>query len=221
MDCIVFILLMAICLGLVYIIHKYFEKEQFYLLSIIYVILSFILSFKLINILGININANIIFSSGLIMLLYYFVNRYSEKESRRLILITTITSLIIILFLVLTSLMLPSIYDNTSIFYRGLVFENLSLVILYPISQVITMFLSEYCFRELKKDDSRRNIKIILALFGIIFIDVAIFIYFSYSFIINFNTAIEIAIDNYLVKVGITIIYILIINRLFMVRKVK
>ena len=53
------------------------------------------------------------------------------------------------------------------------------------------------------------------------FIDVAIFIYFSYAFIIRYDTVIEIAIDNYLVKVGIMIIYTLIVNKLFMVRKVK
>jgi hypothetical protein len=83
------------------------------------------------------------------------------------------------------------------------------------------MFLSEYCFKELKKEKSKKNIKTILTVFGIVFIDVALFIYFSYAFIIRYDIAIEIAIDNYLVKVGIMLIYILIVNKLFMVRKVK
>jgi len=212
---------MAICLGLVYIVHKYFGKEQFYLLGIIYSIVSFIMSFKIVEILGININANVIFSSGLLLILYYFVNRYNEKESRKFIFTTVICSLICMSFLMITAFMIPSIYDKMSIFYQSLLLDNLAIVILYPVSLIATMFLSEYCFRELKKEERKKDIKTILTIFGIMFIDVAIFIYFSYAFIIRYDTAIEIAIDNYLVKVGIMIIYTLIVNKLFMVRKVK
>ena len=217
----VFLLLMAICLGLVYVVHKYFGKEEFYLLGIIYSIVSFIMSFKIVEILGVNINANIIFSSGLLLILYYFVNRYNEKESRKFIFTTVICSLICMSFFMITAFMMPSIYDKMSVFYQSLLLDNLAIVILYPISLCATMFLSEYCFKELKKENTKKDIKTILTIFGIMFIDVAIFIYFSYAFIIRYDTAIEIAIDNYLVKVGIMIIYTLIVNKLFMVRKVK
>ena len=212
---------MAICLGLVYLVHKYFGKEHFYLLGIIYVILSFVLSFKLINILGVNINANLIFSSGLLLILYYFVNRYNEKESRRFIYTTSLINIILACIFVITTIMVPSIYDKMSIFYQNLIFDNLAIVILYPISYVVTMFLSEYCFKELKKEEKKKNIKTILTIFGILFIDAGIFVYFSYAFIIKYDVAMRIAIDNYLIKVGIMIIYILIVNKLFMVRKVK
>ena len=221
MSIFIFILLMAICLGLVYLVHKYFGKEHFYLLGIIYVILSFVLSFKLINILGVNINANLIFSSGLLLILYYFVNRYNEKESRRFIYTTSLINIILACIFVITTIMVPSIYDKMSIFYQNLIFDNLAIVILYPISYVVTMFLSEYCFKELKKEEKKKNIKTILTIFGILFIDAGIFVYFSYAFIIKYVVAMRIAIDNYLIKVGIMIIYILIVNRLFMIRKVK
>lgn len=217
----IFLLLMAICLGLIYLVHRYFGKEQFYLLGIIYSIISFIMSFKLVNIFGLDINANLIFNSGLLLIIYYFVNRYNEKESRKFIFTIIITSFMCMCFLMITAFMMPSIYDKMSIFYNTLLFDNLAIVILYPISIAVTMFLSEYCFRELKKEENNKTVKLILTVFGIIFIDIAIFIYFSYAFIIRFDTAIMITIDNYLVKVGIMLIYILIINKLFMVKKVK
>lgn len=221
MEIIVFILLMAICLGIVYLVHKYLGKEQFYLLGIMYSILSFIMSFKLINIMGVNINANLIFSSGLLVILYYFVNRYNEKESRKFIITVLISSIMCMCFFMLTTFMVPSIYDKMSVFYQSLVLDNLAIVILYPISLAVTMFLSEYCFRELTKDNKKNTIKTILTILGIMFIDSAIFIYFSCAFIIRFDTAMKIAIDYYLVKSGIMIIYTLIVNKLFMVKKVK
>jgi len=217
----IFLLLMAICLGTIYLVHKYFGKEQFYLLGVIYSVVSFILSFKLVNVFGVNINANIIFSSGILLILYYFVNRFSEKESRKFMITILFTSLMCMCFFMLTAFMIPSIYDKMSVFYQSLILDNLAIVILYPISLAITMFLSEYCFKELKNEDRKKIIKLLLTIFGIIFIETAIFIYFSYAFIIRFDTAIQIAIDNYLVKVGIMTIYTLIVNKLFAVRKVK
>ena len=42
-----------------------------------------------------------------------------------------------------------------------------------------------------------------------------------YAILIKFDVAIMIALDNYLIKTVIMVIYLLIVNKLFMVRKVK
>ena len=221
MGILAFLLLISICIGLVYIVHKHFGKEQFYLLGIIYSVLSYIMSFKITNILGVDINTNIIFSSGLLIILYYFVKKYSEKESRKFIITTILSCILCICFLIITVLMTPSIYDKMGGFYQNITLDNIAIVVLYPISLSITMFLGEYCFKELVKEDKNENIKTVFTLLGILFIDAAIFSYFSYAFIIQFNTAIGMAIENYLVKTGIMVIYMLIVNKLFMVKKVK
>ena len=44
MSIIIFLLFMSICLGLIYLVHKYYRKEHFYLLGIIYSIIGFIMS---------------------------------------------------------------------------------------------------------------------------------------------------------------------------------
>lgn len=217
----IFLLLIAVCLGLIYMVHKYSGKEQFYMLGIIYSVISFLLSFKLINIFGVDINTGLIFSSGILVMLYYFVNRYSEKESRRYILSISGVSLLCLAFFLLLVLMEPSVYDKMSSFYEILILDNLSIAVLYPISLIITLFLGEYCFKEVKKEESKKLLKLILVVCGLIFIESLIFIYFGYAFVIRFDTAMKIAIDNYLIKVGIMTIYVLIVNRLFMVRKVK
>ena len=217
----IFLLLIAVCLGLIYMVHKYSGKEQFYMLGIIYSVISFLLSFKLINIFGVDINTGLIFSSGILVMLYYFVNRYSEKESRRYILSISGVSLLCLAFFLLLVLMEPSVYDKMSSFYEILILDNLSIAVLYPISLIVTLFLGEYCFKEVKKEESKKLLKLILVVCGLIFIESLIFIYFGYAFVIRFDTAMKIAIDNYLIKVGIMTIYVLIVNRLFMVRKVK
>ena len=221
MGIVVFLLLMIICIGLVYVVHKYFGKEEFYLLTVIYSIVSFLMSFKLVNVFGIDINGSVIFSSGLLVILYYFINRYSDKEYKRFITVVGVSTLMCIFLLLLVAFMIPSIYDWASSSYQNMVFDNLPIIILYPIANFVTLFLSSYCFKELKKEDKNELGKTLLTLVGIMFIDTFVLIYFTYAFLVKFDTSIIIALDNYLIKTIIMVIYILIVNKLFMIRKVK
>lgn len=221
MSIVIFLLLISICLGLIYLVHKYFGKSEFYILAIIYSILSFIMSFKLVNIFGVDINLSIIFSSGLLVILYYFINRYGKGEDKKLITTIGISTLLFGIIIILNTIIVPSLSDKNSIIYQSLIFDNIPILILYPISLIGTLIFSSYIFNELKKEDSYRLVKTLLTVVGIVFADVFIFIYFSYAFIIKFDTSIMIALGNYLFKTIIVIIYILIINRIFDVKKVK
>lgn len=221
MSIVIFLLLIGICLGLIYLVHKYLGKSEFYILAIIYSILSFIMSFKLVNIFGVDINLGIIFSSGLLVILYYFINRYGKGEDKKLITTIGISTILFGIILILNTIIVPSLSDKNSIIYQSLIFDNIPILILYPVSLIGTLIFSSYIFNELKKEDSYRLVKTLLTVVGIVFADVFIFIYFSYAFIIKFDTSIMIALGNYLFKTIITIMYILIINKIFDVKKVK
>ena len=221
MGVLIFILLMVICMGLVYLIHKYFGKSEFYLLTIIYSIISLMLSFKIVKIFGVDINIGIIFSSSLIIILYYFVNKYGKDDAKKIIITMIVSTVSCIIFLLQSCLMISSLYDTMSSLYQNMILNNLPILILYPISLISTLLLSNYCFEELKNVTVRKNIKSILTIVGIMFIDTFIFIYFSYAFIIKFNVAMEIAITNLVFKSIIIIIYFFIINKIIKVRKVK
>lgn len=221
MSIVIFLLLISICLGLIYLVHKYLGKSEFYILAIIYSILSFIMSFKLVNIFGVDINLGIIFSSGLLVILYYFINRYGKGEDKKLITTIGISTILFGIILILNTIIVPSLSDKNSIIYQSLIFDNIPILILYPVSLIGTLIFSSYIFNELKKEDSYRLVKTLLTVVGIVFADVFIFIYFSYAFIIKFDTSIMIALGNYLFKTIITIMYILIINKIFDVKKVK
>lgn len=221
MSIVIFLLLICICLGLIYIVHRYFDKHEFYILAIIYSVLSFIMSFKLVNIFGIDINLGIIFSSGLLVILYYFVNRYGKGEDKKLITTIGVSTILLGIILLLNTFIVPSLGDKNSIIYQELILNNLPILILYPISLIGTLLFSSYTFSELKKENGKRLIKTILTVVGILFADVFVFIYFSYAFIIRFDTSMMITLSNYLVKSIVTVIYLLVVNKMFEVKKVK
>lgn len=221
MSVFVFLLLMIICLGFIYLVHRYLGKTEFYLLAIIYAVISFILSFKIIYAFGISINLGIIFSSSLVMILYYFIRRYGDDDAKKVILVIIISTIICALFMLLNVFMTPSLYDNMSSYYQNLILNNLAIVVLYPLTLTTVLYLARYSFNELSNTESKRFIKMILMLIGISFIYTGIFIYFSYAIIIRFDVAIRIFLGNYLVMSLILIVYFLVIDKLFMIRKVK
>ena len=196
MSIVIFLLLICICLGLIYIVHRYFDKHEFYILAIIYSVLSFIMSFKLVNIFGIDINLGIIFSSGLLVILYYFVNRYGKGEDKKLIITIGVSTILLGIILLLNTFIVPSLGDKSSIIYQELILNNMPILILYPISLIGTLLFSSYTFSELKKENSN-------------------------AFIIRFDTSMMITLSNYLVKSIVTVIYLLVVNKMFEVKKVK
>lgn len=221
MNIVVFLLLISISISSIYIVHKYFGKNEFYWLAIIYSVLAFLMSFKIINIFGININCSIIFSSGIITILYYFINRYNVEEIKKYFITIVVSTLICEMFLLTTSFMIPSIYDTMSVFYNDLVRHSTAILVFYPLSLFVTLILSSYVFKELKKLKDNRFIKTIVVLIGIMFINSLIFIYFSYAFIIRFDTSLVITLDNFLVGTFIIIMFIFATKKLLKVKKVK
>lgn len=221
LNVMIFLLLITICIGLIYIVHKYFGKHELYLLVVIYSIISFVLSFKLFTIFGLNINLGTIFSNSLLILMYYFVNRFSASEVKKYILVVMISIIFCLMFLLLGTVMVPSIYDDNLILIKDLIYDNLAIAILHPLSLFITLLLSCYTFKELKKVNKNRELKTMLTITGIMFVDIFIFIYFSYAIIIEFNKSLLISIDNYFTNVIIMIILYLLINKIMKVKKVK
>ena len=83
------------------------------------------------------------------------------------------------IILLLNTFIVPSLGDKNSIIYQELILNNIPILILYPISLIGTLLCSSYTFRELKKENSKRLIKTILTVVGILFADVFVFIYFQ------------------------------------------
>lgn len=209
------------CLGLFYVAHKYFGKHELYILTILFSVISFISSFKLVRIFGFDINISIVFISAILMVLYYFINRFNKAETEKFIFTIIISTLLLELLFIIISLMMPSVYDKNLILFSKMIFDNYSILIFYPIQLILLLFLSRFAFRELKKIKEFKIVKTVLAFIGIAFTGVFTFLYFSYAIIIRFDEALFIALDNYFLMTILIISYYFITNRIMKVKKVE
>lgn len=221
MNGVIFLLLLVICVGLIYIVHRYFGKHEFYLLSVIYSIISFVMSFKMVKILGLNINMGIIFSGGIIGLLYYFVNKYNDSESKKFIITIMISTISSIVIMVLSAMMIPSIYDENIVLFKDLLFDNYAILTFYPIGLLGTLLFANYSFKGLKKIEVNKKINAIISIIGITFINVFVGIYFSSAINNGFRNSHFIAIDNYFIMTIIMIGMYFLVNKIIKVKKVN
>lgn len=221
MSILVFILLFIIMIGLIYLVHRYLSKSELYLLTLIYGIISFIMSFKMINIFGIYVNGSIIFNTGLIMILYYFINKYNEKEIKRLIISIILSICFIDVLVLINGLIEPSLYNNNYAYFRDMVVNNYMIFILYPIFTFISLFLYTYLFKEIKKIKEDKDLKILLPILGLTFIDIFIFVFLTNIIKFRFGISFMIALGNYIVKSFIMIGSIFLIDRIVKIKKVK
>ena len=219
MSILVFILLFIIMIGLIYLVHRYLSKSELYLRTLIYGIISFIMSFKMINIFGIYVNGSIIFNTGLIMILYYFINKYNEKEIKRLIISIILSICFIDVLVLINGLIEPSLYNNNYAYF--MVVNNYMIFILYPICIFISLYLYSYLFKEMKKIKEDKDLKILFPILGLTFIDIFIFVFLTNIIKFRFGISFMIALGNYIVKSFIMIGSIFLIDRIVKIKKVK
>lgn len=217
----VFIIFMFVCVGVIYLVHRYLGKSEAYLLAICYSLIGFITSFKVVTLFGIHINLSIVFVSAMIVLLYYFNRKYEYDDAKNVMFVMIFSTLLSLVLLMVNVFLMPSINDKMGVVYQSLVFDNLAILILYPISLSVALVLANYCFNVIIVEKNKNIVSIILTLIGIVFIYVFLFVYFSYAIIIRFDTAMGIAISSFLVMCLIITLYFLIMDKLFMIRKVK
>ena len=221
MNYVLFFLFLIISFGLIYFVHKYFGKQEFYLLGIVYSVISFVMSFKMIKIYGLNINMGIIFSSGLLGIMYYFINKFNDKDGKKFIFTIMISIMTFIIFILSISIMIPSMYDEYLVLFKKLIFDNYTILFLYPIGLFCSLLFTNYSFTELKKINKNKKMYAIISLIGITFIDVFVCIYFSYAIINGFNNSHFVAVDNYFIMTIIMIVMYFLINKIIKIKKVK
>ena len=217
----IFLLLFIICIWLIYIGHRYFSKHELYILSIVYSIVTFIMSFKMVKILGLNINMGIIFNTGIIGIMYYFVNKFNDGESKKYIVTIMISIISFIAIMLLSSIMIPSIYDENMVLFKKLLYDNYAILIFYPVGLLGTLLFTNYSFKRLKKVDGNKKIITFISMIGITFISVFVGIYFSYGIINGFRNSHFIAIDNYFIMTIMLFCMYLLVNKIIKIKKVN
>lgn len=198
-----------------------FEKNNITYLYIIYNIMSFILSFKIIEVLKINVNANIVISSLVTSITYFIIEKTTIKEYKSLIKKMFLINVFISLILLISTLYTGSVNDLNSVNMQNTFINNYKVLICYPIVTMINQIMILLIYNNIKDITKNINLRTILTNFTTLMIETILFCVFSYIFDIELKYILLLIVSNYLLKILITLVYTPIISYIIKQKKVN
>ena len=219
----VMLIILMIALGIFFILVSQYliEKNGIINIYLIYNIASFLLSFKIMEVMKININANIVLSSLFTSLTYLIIDKTNIKEYKKVIKQTLTINIIISIVLLISTLYIGTINDINSVNMQNIFLKNYKILIGFPIITLINQILILLVYNEIKETIENTNTKIILTNLTILMVETILFSISSYIFNIKLPHLLVLIISNYLIKVIITSIYTPFISHLINQKKVK
>lgn len=221
MDVVLIILMLILGIFFIFISSYLFEKSGIIYIYLIYNILSFLLSFKILEVLKININANIVISSLFTSLTYLIIEKTAIKDYKNILKQTFIINVITSLILLIITIYIGSVNDINSVNITNIFSDNYKILISYPIITLINQSVILLIYNNISDITTNTNTRIILTNLTTLMLETILFSIFSYIFKLDFIHLLIIIVSNYLFKVLITSIYTPFISYLIKLKKVK
>ena len=216
MNILIILLMAIISVVYLYISQLIFDKNAIKITYIIYNIIAYLLSFKIFEILNINLNANIVMISIFISLTYLIIEKSSIKEYKE-----TVINIFISISLLILSSYLGAITDTNSVDMKTVFLNNYKILISYPITTLLTQLLTLCIYQNVKEVTPNITKNIIISNLTVIIIDTFIFCILSYLFEFKLNQILILVTNNYIIKVILSSIFTPFIVPLINSKKVK
>ena len=220
MNELLFIIIILLTLLTIFCLSKLYGKQGLTYSLIVLDIISFILSFKIIEVFRLNINLGIVTYISTLSIIYIYTIKYGSKETKKNEKICLYTNIIIAFLLLIMNYIIPAITETISINIQGTFEYNYKILIIFP----IIMFLSQYLITKVYifVSEIQSNIPICIILTYIItaLVYIIIFYILCYIKVLSISDSLYIGLSTYIVGLIITIINIVFINYIVNSKKV-
>ena len=151
MNLILLIVAVIISLFITFITNKYMGKLGIIALYTISNLVTFILSFKLINISNLNFISNTLVYVMMLTMLYLLLERKETSEAKKIINFTFFINIFSSIMLYITSSYTQSLTDTIGINMTNVFINNYRMLLAYPISQFVSQKILIYVYDRIKK----------------------------------------------------------------------
>lgn len=221
MNLLIFILLIVLSIFFMYISLYMLDKKNYRYIYLIYSILGYLMSFKIIKLASINLNANIVIETLFLTLTYLIIEKTTKEEFIKIVKNIFKYNLLVGILLLFGSLYIPVVTDVVSINIKYMIIDNYKILLIYPILLTILQLLTYLVYNSIKELKLNIQNNIIISSLTILMVDSVIFNLFAYLFKIKLSNIILLILSNYLIKILLTTIYSYIISKQIDNKKVK
>ena len=209
---IIMILLMILT---IFCLYKMYDKRGLYFSLVIINIIAFIFSFKVAEVLKLNINLGIVPFVGMMTILFMFILKYGIEEQKNLVKITLCSNIIIALLLIIMNYFVPATTETISINMQGTFEYNYKILIVYPIITAISQILSMKLFNIVNQIQTSIIISGILTYIMTALLYTVVYTVLIYIKIMEVKYNLFIGISSYILGLIVMIINIMILNTIY------
>ena len=144
MEEIITIVLILLTMLVTFCLFKMLDKRGLYFSLVIMNLLGLVLSFKISQILTINMNIGIIPMIATLSIIYIFIIKYGYKETKNLLLVSLYSNIAMSVLLIIMNYFIPAITETVSINMQGTFEYNYKILIVYPLLAYINILEISY-----------------------------------------------------------------------------
>ena len=220
MNEILFITIILLTMLSIFCLLKLYHKQGLIYALTILDIITYILSFKIIEVFRLNINLGIVPYIGTLTTIYLYLIKYGSKEIKKIEFLCLYTNLTIALLLVIMNYMIPAITETISINIQGTFEHNYKILLFYPIMMILSQYLITKLFTFVSQIQSNISISIILTYIITALVYVILFYMVCYIKVLTIADSLYIGLSTYIVGLIVTIINVIFINSILNSKKV-
>ena len=207
MNILIYLGIAIICMASIYYANKLLGKLGLTITFIAMSTVSFILTFKYVTLSTINLNSNCFPYVTMLTSLYLLLETTSKKETKEIVNLNFIANIFTAVMLYIMINYTQILIDTISINMKNVFDINSRILLIYPLTTLLSNYLSIWTYDKIKKlyDNHFISIVTIYLLVGIV--EGIIYTFLCYINILNIKTIILILLSSYMIRLIITVIY--------------
>ena len=207
MNILIYLGIAIICMISIYYANKLLGKLGLTITFIAMSTVSFILTFKYVTLSTINLNSNCFPFVTMLTSLYLLLETTSKKETKEIVNLNFIVNIFTAVMLYIMINYTQILTDTISINMKNVFDINSRILLIYPLTTLLSNYLSIWTYEKIKKlyDNHFISIVTIYLLVGII--EGIIYTFLCYQNILKTKTIILILLSSYMIRLIITVIY--------------
>lgn len=207
MNSLIYLCILIISIFSIYIANKLLGKIGLTVTFIGMSLVSFLLAFKYVTLSTINLNANSIPYVTMFTSLYLLLETIPKKEVKEITNLNFIINIFSAIMLFLMTYHTQSLTDTISINMKNVFINNYKILIIYPITTLISNYLLIWMYDKIKKLYDIPFITTVTTYLLIGLIEGILYNLLVYDKVLNYKTIILIILSTYMVRLIITVIY--------------
>lgn len=207
MNLVIYLCILVIAIFSIYLAKKLLGKLGLTITFVGMSVISFLLAFKYVNLSTVNLNSNSISFVTMFTALYLLLEVIDKKEVKEIANLNFIINIFMAIMLYIMTYHTQSITDTISINMKNVFLNNYKILIVYPITTLLSNHLLILMYEKIKKlyDNSFITTVTTYLLIGII--EGILYTLLVYNKILNYKKIILILLSTYMVRLIITVIY--------------